>query len=202
MSCSFNGFTVNKNSNQNILLLGNSTVVGYGTVCTNTIAYRLGELTRMNVHVIGKSGATIENLYNMIKNKNFKSYEYIVVLIGANDIMSSNSLKNIKYNLIKLILLLKKSNAKILITHGGKLWSKPIFVFPLNLYIYYRTKEIRKIYQDICYQHNIIYVDLFPIANRCFDNKCVLKDGLHMNNYGNNIWAIRIYNYLHMYLTM
>ncbi len=201
-SCSFNGFSIYNNSKDNILLLGNSVVVGYGTMCINSLAYKLAKFTRMNIRIIGKSGINIEGLYNMIKNKNLKKYNYIIVLIGANDIMSTTPLTIIKNNFIKLILLLKKTNAKIFITHGGKLWTKSIFVFPINLYIYYRTNAVRKIYQDLSYKYNFIYIDLYTIYHKCLYNKCTLKDGLHLNNYGNNIWAMHIYNYLHKYLTM
>ncbi len=187
---------------KNILLIGDSTVIGYGMKnCNNTIPYILSYKLKVNVDVMGESGKNLKGIYKMARKIN-KRYDAIVAIVGGNDIMGTTSFQDIKRNLEKLVVELKKKSNKVLITHTGMMWRADIFVFPYNLYIKHRALRTREIYQKVSKskKYGFIYVDMFnPRDMSCgkssheFD--CTL-DGLHFNEKGNKAWVNTISYYL------
>lgn len=196
-----------KNSHQteNLLLIGDSTVVGYGTPnCEHTISYQLGRLAAMNVDVIGRAGYKIDEItdYTRMKigeiNQN-KHYRAIIILIGANDIIGYDDLSEIPKKLAKLIKLVRPLSNRIFMTHSGKMWYSPIFLYPENLRIKKRTLRMRKFYQNLSQKLGFTYLDFFTQQqNGCGpgEYKCKIYDGLHLDARGNKVWAKTIFSYL------
>lgn len=178
-----------------MLLIGDSTVIGYGTPnCNDTISYHLGKLSKSNIDVIGESGykiAQVEKLFYKVK----KPYKIIVIIAGANDIMSLDNLNDVPIKLTNLIKTTKCYGKHIFITHSGKIWNSDIFVFPINYVMYFRALKMRRIYQQLSKELGFTYIDMFnPSSTICGNgaHECSI-DGLHFDKRGNYVWAETIY---------
>lgn len=191
-----------------ILVLGDSTAFGVGTKEKNdSIAGQLANFTNATyVENLSVSGAQIHDLKNQLKNikninENNKSYDYILIQIGGNDIIRFHSVEKQKEMFTEFLKTLPNYKKLIVISVGnvGDATLFPFFIRPLHSNF---SLKYHKMFEEILNEQkkvnpNSYYVNLHePNKSK---NKFLLypeiylsKDGLHPSSAGYKLWFEKI----------
>lgn len=185
-----------KNPKKQLLVLGDSLVVGYGLGPDDPkLPDILSQELDVEIDSIARTGWKISDMLEYIKENplNLQSqYDRILILLGANDILGNVDLADSAQDMVKLCKILLshvRYSKDIIILHGGRCWNKPILVFPYNKYVHARTLEIHSLYQNICKKLNMKYIHLFDIEDELHADNDLHIDGAHWNNRGTQMLA-------------
>ncbi|CAC5378369.1 unnamed protein product [Mytilus coruscus] len=164
-------------NNNNILVIGSSLLKSINTKDLN------------NTSVSTNRGARIVDIINIIKDKDIRQYESIIVHIGGNDISNGATLNLIQENYESLLYLLRSKadmNTNIIVSSVPP--RKDVDVEPVN-----------KILIDLCDYYNLQYID----HSKCFydDYGYVKKtlfqrDGIHLTKIGTMVFLQNIDQYV------
>jgi lysophospholipase L1-like esterase len=169
-----------------ILVLGDSTAVGTGAKDPkNTTAGRLSSLfpnaALLNISRNGMKMAELNKKMDDITGR----YDYILIQIGANDIIQFTSKEDMENTLNQIILKAKKLSNRVVILHSGDIGKSKFFSWYIQPIYSYRTQNVRKIYMRQAEMHTIQYVDLFTID---IPDYYYAADKLHLNDEGYGGW--------------
>ncbi|CAC5425302.1 unnamed protein product [Mytilus coruscus] len=164
-------------NNNNILVIGSSLLKSINTKDLN------------NTSVSTNRGARIVDIINIVKDKDIRQYESIIVHIGGNDISNGATLNLIQENYESLLYLLRSKvdmNTNIIVSSVPP--RKDVDVEPVN-----------KILIDLCDYYNLQYID----HSKCFydDYGYVKKtlfqrDGIHLTKIGTMVFLQNIDQYV------
>ncbi|CAC5395334.1 unnamed protein product [Mytilus coruscus] len=142
-----------------------------------------------NTSVSTNKGARIVDIINIVKDKDIRQYESIIVHIGGNDISNGATLNLIQENYESLLYLLRSKadmNTNIIVSSVPP--RKDVDVEPVN-----------KILIDLCDYYNLQYID----HSKCFydDYGYVKKtlfqrDGIHLTKIGTMVFLQNIDQYV------
>lgn len=157
-----------------ILFAGDSTAVGVGSAPEHTIAGRLGrDMPDADITNIGVSGQRLEGLLETLGSQKGKSFDVVVLQIGANDITGRTSYADIEARLAQVLSDARMLAPKVVVMTSGDVGLAPIFKWPLSAYFSTRTRAVREIFLAETKKHEgVTYVDLFVER----ENDTFLKD--------------------------
>lgn len=184
-----------------ILIVGDSTAYGTGTSDSKySVAGRLGEAFP-NAEITNRSrnGLRTEDLARELEVflGDADPYDFIVLHIGANDVLRLRSLeRETRPNLEAIIKRASEQGSTVAWYTSGKIGEAPFFPAYLKPLMNARSLALRDTAKDIAARHeNVLYVDLV------IDGKDVLAsdpdayysaDGLHPSDAGYGIWFHRL----------
>lgn len=173
-------------SNMKILVLGDSTAVGTGaTDPKNTTAGRLSSLfPNAALLNISQNGMKIAELNKKMDDIN-GHYDYILIQIGANDIIRFTSSKDIENGLNDIIIKAKKLSNRVVILHSTDIGKAKFFAWYVRPIYSYRTQNVREIYMRQAEMHTVQYVDLHDVKMTDYEYS---DDKLHPNDEGYRLW--------------
>lgn len=192
-----------RDSDQSILLIGDSTAVGTGS--NDELKTLAGFLSRdyPNTNIVNKSenGAVTEQVLFQLNNEIGTEYNLIVISTGGNDVWAMTSKRKLRKVFTSLIKRAKaKSNDRTIVLFFGNEGSAPFFPFLLRKFLLRRTHMIRGLFEDICEIEQVPFLELFSNPK---ENPFVVDpshnfapDGLHPNENGYWNW------YKHLWLLM
>ena len=173
-----------------MLVLGDSTAVGTGSEPEKSVPGRFAEYFNATVENYAVNGATTHDLFQQSKQARKDHYDMIEIHIGANDVIGFHSLKSAARDLDTVLTDLRgKSNSIVLLT-AGNIGNAPVFVWPLNILVSYRTRILRRLFKVVCADHHVVYVDIFaePDIFVGQEKRFYAPDGLHLTGEGYGYW--------------
>ncbi len=182
------------NATLKVLFMGDSTVVGTGTISNNesTAGWFGQDFPSADIKNFSLNGRRIAGLINDFKPSIGDHYNLIVIQIGANDIMRFTSYKDIERDLSILIDRVKGLANHVVILHSGNVGLSPIFSWPFNSIFTQRSRDVRQIYLQKAKETGVLYVDLFQEREDDFFLKDINKyysvDHLHPSGAGYRWW--------------
>lgn len=196
-----------KNSNfQNSIKyvsLGDSLTVGVGSNnIAQTYPYIFAEnLSRfMSVSLVNLAirGATSSDVINSQLEKAIaENPNYVSLLIGVNDVYGFESNGEFEKNFDRITtVLIKNTQAKIIILNIPYLGSDSLIVFPYNNIFNYRVLQFNKIISKISSEKNLILIDLYAPTKDIFSKKSNFysSDNFHPSANGYLHWGTLLSN--------
>lgn len=179
-----------------ILVAGDSTAVGTGTVPDGSTAGHFGkEFPRADIRNVSVNGWKIADLLAAFPEVG--SFDLVVLQIGANDIMRGTSEKDFETSLAALFTKAKERSADVVALHSGNIGLAPMFRWPASAVMRARSLRYRAIYRRIAAEKGVAYVDLYAEKENDTLSKDIPKyyaeDRLHLTADGYGVWydAIR-----------
>jgi lysophospholipase L1-like esterase len=174
----------------NLVFIGESPVAGVGVTnyknsITSHTAQHLSKLTARTVNwaALGKNGVTIQqSIDHLVPKLNDQVIDYLVVLLGVNDVTGLTSLSQWNSSISQLITSVRKyTNAPISIYGCPPLGQFPALPSPLAL-----AAGSRATLLDCVTKHhslNTVEFKFYPFENALLDNQFAL-DGYHPSEQG------------------
>ncbi len=181
-----------------LLVFGDSTAVGVGCKGEQTVAGRLGEYLHVNVENYAASGATTKDIADQMAKAWRGHYDLVLIQVGANDIMSRRSLALAGANLDGLVQYIGGKSERVVVMTAGDIGNAPLFLWPLNWIVSYRTRILRRIFMEVCARRGAVYVDLYaePDIFHLDRKRYYTKDGLHISGDAYEYWFEILKTYL------
>jgi lysophospholipase L1-like esterase len=186
-------FRVVKDTDQHILILGDSTMYGAGIKDPNNAMGALlgAKYPAAGVETHAANGEKIKDLHNQLKKAHYKHYDIIVIGIGGNDIIRFSRYTTIQRELTAFLEEASQIAKQIILCHCVNVGNIGFFRFPLN-YIYdYRTRKLSHLYTKIVTQFpKTHYVNFYrPKHNDHYTKttrkKFIADDSFHPSDYSN-----------------
>ena len=186
---------------QTILVTGDSTAVGVGALDNQeSIAGRLGQqFPQADITNLGVSGARLKDLIPILKSQkeSFKTYDLLMIQIGANDITHFTPYATIHEQLLEVIALAEQLSKKTLILTCGNMGGARVFRWPLSFIMRERTLKVRTLFQQVISNRvKVFYIDLFKDKkNDPFEKdlkKYYAPDLFHLTGAGYGIWYLAV----------
>ncbi len=176
-----------------ILVIGDSTAVGTGTTDPRgTIAGRLGrdyaQAEVINRGVNGLRSAGLDRAFPTVVDG---YYDFVLVQIGANDLIRGTPLPAFEASLRSVFRKAKRAGQSVAALHCGNLGIAPLFrMWPVSAYARLKSLEMRALYRRITTEEGVTYVDLFhePKDDPLRGSEFYASDGLHLNEDGYAEW--------------
>ena len=176
-----------------ILILGDSTAVGTGVDDPRlSIAGRFStEFPDAEVRNLGINGLRTPELARDFPSFPERSFDIVLLQIGANDILRGTPLPEFSRSLEIVFGRARVIGTHVIALHSGNIGLAPLFVWPLNVYFRTRTLRYREIYRQIAQEKGVLYVDLFheaaddPFADH---ERFYSADLLHLSGEGYRVW--------------
>jgi lysophospholipase L1-like esterase len=188
----------NRSAQLNILFLGDSTIVGTGASSNrqSTAGWFGQAFPRARIDNFSLNGRKLDGLLRDYHPQPGIHYHLIVAQIGANDIMRLTPLSEIKTEINQLVDRLQPLTDTVVILHSGNVGLAPIFSWPFNEILAWRSRAVRQIYKTTAEKRGVLYVDLY--TERRDDlflkdiNRYYSADHLHPSGDGYRYWYDRI----------
>jgi lysophospholipase L1-like esterase len=188
----------NPKSRLKILFLGDSTMVGTGTLDnTQSTAGWFGRaFPKAHIDNFSVNGLRLAGLLKIFHPPMWEHYNLAVAQIGANDIIHFTPLPAIREDINRLVDRLKPLADTVVIMHSGHVGLAPIFVWPANEILGWRSRQVRAIYMETARERGVLYVDLY--ADRANDlflkdiERYYGQDLFHPSGEGYHYWYHRI----------
>ena len=179
-----------------LLVIGESTVAGLGArthreALTGQFAERLAERVRRRVEwtVIGKNGVTarrtIDELVPLIPEKTF---DYILLGIGGNDVMKLSSPKKWRRDMLELLGILRVKNPKavIFISNCPMIVLSPVIPQPIKFLLWELSKMHDRNIRDFTADLDRVHYYPQPVD---VEVEGFFADGIHPSEQGYSDWA-------------
>lgn len=182
-----------------ILVLGDSTGVGTGVSDPkDSIAGRLGtDFPKAFVQNGSVNGWKVADALANFPVVPEKSFDIIVLQIGANDIIRGTPIEEFSVSLDALFKKATTAGKKVYALHSGNVGLAPLFKWPLSWLMSSRTLAYRAEYQRIAAANGVTYVDLHheykddPFKGR---PEFYASDLLHLSAKGYDNWYQQLRN--------
>jgi len=119
------------------------------------------------------------------------SKDFILLQIGANDIIRLTRLADFEHDLREVFRKAKKASKSVAALHSGNVGLAKIFPRPLSWYMTLRTRTFRDAYMRIAKEEGVTYVDLYRSSADDLlkpAEKYYAPDFLHLNPKGYQVW--------------
>lgn len=184
-----------------VLVLGDSTAVGVGaTHAENTVAGRLAQYVRATyVENRAVSGAVVADLSAQIAHAKLSAYTYILLQIGANDIIRFHSAQESGETLGTALKKLPHAD-KVLVLTAGNVGGTSFFPWFMRPFYTSRTLQYHEVFTKVVTQEGYTYINLYtdPTSDPFIleEEKYIADDGLHLTDEGYGLWFEAIKKYL------
>jgi len=187
---------INPDALMRILVAGDSTAVGTGTVNPeNSTAGRLAaQYPQAEVLNYSENGLKIGGLIPLLNRVDDKGrkFDIVVIQIGANDIIRNTSLTDIQSGIDQVLQKVEFLGNQVIILHSGDIGEAPFFAWFLRPFLSKRSLEVRDIYIKEVAKYGASYVDLVnsPVAKELKEDPKLYyaSDGLHLTDEGYRLW--------------
>lgn len=180
-----------------LLVLGDSTGVGVGAdKPEESVAGRLASyIGATHTENYAVSGATVADLKPQIEKVTLKSYDFILIQIGANDIIFFRGAKRTAQQLDIFMMMLPEARQTILMS-AGNVGGATIFPFVVRPFHTWANLEFHKWFERVAKRRGATYVNLYeprhidPFLRE--PERYLSKDGLHPSSEGYGLWFEKI----------
>jgi len=185
------------NPNMHVLIIGDSTIVGTGADDPKKSLAGLvgGTFPKAKVVNIGINGHKTNNLRYDIESLN-KSYDFIMLHIGGNDIVKFTNLAKLEEDVRALLVAAKQRAPKVTLVTSGNLGTSLLLPFGTRWVFTRRTRQVREIFMHVAKDEKVAYVDLFrePAVDPFFKEPDTYysADYFHPSSKGYALWYGRI----------
>jgi len=188
---------LNADAKFHILIAGDSTVAGTGARNPkDSIAGRFAkDYPDSEIINISENGLKTQGLREKLeKHLQKKTYDYIHIQIGANDITSFTKYGNLEKDLVAILDLVTEKADYVTILTAADVGEAKVFKYPLSKFISERTLVVRGIFKDTIDEYkNADYIDLYADRNlrTLFEEspgKYYAADMFHPNGNGYGEW--------------
>ncbi|MBI5794462.1 hypothetical protein HZA87_05305 [Candidatus Uhrbacteria bacterium] len=175
-----------------ILVIGDSTGVGTGSEPQFSIAGRLAsDFPDASIQNESVNGWKVADALRNLPDVPAKSFDIILLQIGANDIMRGTPLPGFSAALDSLFKKSTAAGKRVFALHSGNIGLAPFFPWPLSVLMRLRTLRYRSEYRRIAEANGVTYVDLYHEAvDDPFQGKheFYAPDLLHLSAKGYGEW--------------
>lgn len=186
----------NPNGTPKIAVLGDSTAVGIGADASGSIAGDFGrDFPDADITLFARSGMRVKELDDTFPTFADGSRDFILLQIGANDIMHFTSMDDFKASLRSVFRKAKKASKNVAALHSGNVGLAPFFPRPISWLMTLRTKGFRSAYMQIAKEEGVAYVDLYKTAREDElkgSAEYYAPDGLHLTSKGYALWYAEV----------
>jgi lysophospholipase L1-like esterase len=194
-------FTLASGTAPSMLVLGDSTAVGVGaSFPSESVAGRIATALHLKtVENYAVSGARITDIPQQIERAQADSYDFILVMVGANDIIRFVKAETAEQSLKDVLKILPQASTTILTTAGnmGAVALLPPFLKKKYTAL---TLEYHGFYKKLAENNGSIFVNMYePIETDPFSlepSVYLARDSFHPSSEGYRLWAERILNAL------
>lgn len=186
-------YSLNGPHTVNVLVLGDSTAVGVGArVKEESLAALFSNAVRAtNVENRAISGARVADLTREIELTTERSYRYILIGIGANDIVRFKSADEAALELTTAITQLPKYE-HLVVYVAGNVGATQLFPWLLNKPYTELTLAYHEAFKRVVESERGIYIDLYEPPERDpfvrDPDRYFAADGFHPSSAGYRIW--------------
>jgi lysophospholipase L1-like esterase len=190
-------YTKTGNGLKRLLVLGDSTAVGVGAdKPADTLAARVGEEIRAtDVHNYAVSGARVADLRSQMASLDGNRYAYILIGIGANDVIRFGDPDG-SAAVLSTILEQLPPHDHLIVYMAGNVGGAQLFPRILNPQYTRRTLAFHKAFAAVVSDAGGAYVNLYvdPAKDPFIQNpdRYLAADGLHPSSAGYLVWFEKI----------
>jgi lysophospholipase L1-like esterase len=148
-----------------VLVVGDSTGVGVGaTAPADSLAGLLAsEFPAAEILNRSVNGACIADVIGQVPEGLF---DVILLHIGANDIMTGNSMKSMVTQGDELLRFLKKRTRHLIWLSAGNIGLSPLFVAPWSWWMTARSRQASKLFEALSRHHGAEFISFFREAQQ------------------------------------
>lgn len=180
-----------------VLVLGDSTAVGVGAdTATDTLAALLAarvQATQLDNFAV--SGARVRDLAHQVQNIRKEKYNYILIGIGANDVIRFGNAEDTAKHLA-VILSGLPTHDRLIVYMAGNVGATQLFPRIMNRYYTSKTLAFHDTFNETVSKAGGTYVNLYtdPKSDpfQISPETYLAKDGLHPTSAGYKLWFERI----------
>lgn len=180
-----------------ILVFGDSNGVGTGVLDPNeSVAGHFGaDFPKAEIENRSINGLKVKGL-NDLFSPEANSYDFILLQIGANDVLRFTSLDDIRKDMNEILKKATKASPRVVWLSSGNVGLAPFFARSVGWAWSIRSKMARDLFLELAKQHGVVYVDLY--AERSDDlfaqdpDRYYAGDKLHLSKDGYSVWYLKI----------
>lgn len=176
------------------LFIGDSTGVGVGSNRKeDSVAGRFAlAYPSLNIDNLSKSGKKTRDIVSTMENISGRPYAYLILQIGANDIVSFSNTDTLRSDIKKVLLEAKRISENVFLMTSGSVGNAPLLPRPFAFVWERQTRVVRKIFKEEADKSGARYVDLFMEKDKdpfALDPiRYHAPDLFHPNKEGYGIW--------------
>lgn len=184
-----------------VLVLGDSTAVGVGaTHAENTVAGRVAQYVHATyVENRAVSGAVVSDIATQIAHAKLSAYTYVVLQIGANDIIRFHTAEESGETLALALKKLPHADTVLVLT-AGNVGGTSFFPWFMRPFYTMRTLQYHEIFTKVVTHAGYTYINLYTEPARdpfvLQKEKYIAEDGLHLTDEGYGLWFESIKKHL------
>ncbi len=184
------------------VVVGDSTSVAVGARPQESfpwiIAKRLGEKFQVELHVVGVSGARIEDAASeQVPAAIALKPDLVLIEIGANDATHLTSSKTVRAEMKQMLDALEKAKISVVVAGPPDMGTTRAFAEPLRTLSGWSGAKVQRAIEQVVKPRGIPYVDLAAGTGPAFDADPTLyysADMFHPSAEGYALWADVIYS--------
>lgn len=176
---------------RSMLVLGDSTAVGVGAEPEISVAGRLSNLFDASVENHANIGATTDDVGGQLKRAERERYDFILIQVGANDIIHFRSLRSAEESLRAILDRTRPLSSRVILLTGGRIGDAPFFPHVARPIMNWRTAALRERFMRVADEYDVVYVDIFSRTDHFKQNikKYYSEDLLHLSDEGYGFWS-------------
>ncbi len=192
---------LSSDTSNTMLVLGDSTAVGVGASTSSEslparIARAIGS-TYVENHAV--SGAVVVDLKGEIAQATLTHYDFVLVQIGANDIVRFHNAKATTHDLLTMLATAPQSS-QVLVISAGDVGQATLFPEPVRPFYTHLNKEYHQEFGRALTAEGYTYVDLSKAPGAALFSSqpkiYLAADGFHPSSAGYGLWFDAIQPYL------
>lgn len=181
-----------------LLVLGDSTAVGVGATPETSVPGRLSAYVDASVENYAVSGARVADLFSQIGMAQKKSYDMILIQVGANDITHGTPPENVQKDLGEILSKASSLSNRVVVLTAGKVGDAPLIPWFARNFLNARTAKIRDVFIETTTKSGAVYVDIYS-RNLDFSAdipRYYASDQFHLSGEGYGEWFSIVREYV------
>lgn len=179
-----------------VLVLGDSTAVGVGSVSDETVAGRIAQSLNASIENYAVSGARTRDISKQLGRKQKDRYDLVLIQVGANDIIRFSEIDMLRDEISDLLQDTTSVSDRVVLLTAGKVGNAPIFPYLLGWIWNHRAGTVRTHFMAAAQKYDAVYVDLYAIQDPFGSepSRYYAPDGLHLTGDGYGFWYERVWD--------